>query len=738
MGAEAPRLRPVDVVVPVYRGLDETRRCLESVLATVRPPDGIVVIDDCSPEPEVTQWLRALAAREPRLRLLRNEVNLGFVGTVNRAMALEPERDVLLLNSDTEVSGDWLARMQRAAYGDPRIATVTPFSNNATICSWPRFCADNALPPGIGREELHTAFAAANDGAIIDVPTGVGFAMYIRRDALDALGLFDAEAFGKGYGEENDFCRRAAKAGWRNVLLADTFVYHAGAVSFGVDAARLDTATKALLKLHPEYLQEVRRFVEADPALPWRWRAALSVMRHGHLPVVLFVVHRRGGGTLVHVEDLARRLEGRTWPLILAQGDWNAVDLTLPAGLGGTVLPFDPADEWDELVAILRHVGVDRMHIHHLLDIPERVLDLPQTLGVPFDFTAHDFYAGCPRVALGGTDEQFCGQPDVAGCNACLAAPPRAPVGDVAAWRRATATRLGRAERRFAPHHDAARRLQAMVPELTFRPVPHPDAAGLAAAPPPRLILPPPGERLRVVVLGALSRLKGADLIEATALEAARRDLPVEFHHLGYAYRTLNRAGGRLIQHGRYRQDEVEKRLAAIAPHVAWLPACVPETYSYTLSEVIHMGLPVVVSDLGAPPDRVAGRSASWVLPWSVTPAEAADFLVSLRESPPPPEPRRPLPPLPDTFYDEAYLAETGLPGARPPRSAEAPPPAVLRGLALARARAARREALQGVAALRQRLWRIMVVTLSHPAFGRLVRHIPLATREWVKRLIKG
>ena len=79
---------------------------------------------------------------------------------------------------------------------------------------------------------IDKACAEANGQRSIAIPTGVGFCMYIRRACLDEIGLFDAETFGRGYGEENDFCMRAAAAGWRNVLAGDVFVYHEGAVSF--------------------------------------------------------------------------------------------------------------------------------------------------------------------------------------------------------------------------------------------------------------------------------------------------------------------------------------------------------------------------------------------------------------------------------------------------------------------------------------------------------------------------
>ena len=138
----------------------------------------------------------------------------------------------MLLNSDTEVANDWLDRLLRAAYAYPDVGTVTPFSNNATICSYPFEGWTGGVPGSLGLAELDRLFASTNAGRTVDLPTAVGFCMCIRRACLERIGPFDAERFGRGYGEENDFCMRAAGAGWRNVLAGDVFVYHEGAVSF--------------------------------------------------------------------------------------------------------------------------------------------------------------------------------------------------------------------------------------------------------------------------------------------------------------------------------------------------------------------------------------------------------------------------------------------------------------------------------------------------------------------------
>lgn len=257
----------IDVIIPVFKGLRQTRHCIDSVLGNPQAsPHEVVVVDDASPEPAIAAYLEELA-RGGRITLVRNERNLGFVHSVNLGMSLHPDRDVVLLNSDTEVANDWLDRLRASAHGGTDIATATPFSNNATICSYPFEGWAGGMPGTLGLAALDRLFAATNAGRTVDLPTAVGFCMLIRRECLAQLGSFDAERFGRGYGEENDFCMRAVKAGWRNVLAADVFVFHEGSVSFSEERfALIKASTSALLEAHPDYPRRVREFIIADPA----------------------------------------------------------------------------------------------------------------------------------------------------------------------------------------------------------------------------------------------------------------------------------------------------------------------------------------------------------------------------------------------------------------------------------------------------------------------------------------
>lgn len=101
----------IDVIVPVYRGMAETRKCIESILAArTRTSFELIVINDASPDPALVSSLEK-SSSAGNLTLYDNDENLGFVATVNRGMAMHTDRDVLLLNSDTVVANDWLDRI---------------------------------------------------------------------------------------------------------------------------------------------------------------------------------------------------------------------------------------------------------------------------------------------------------------------------------------------------------------------------------------------------------------------------------------------------------------------------------------------------------------------------------------------------------------------------------------------------------------------------------------------------
>ncbi len=604
----------VDVIIPVYRGIEETARCIDSVYeSTCSHPFRLIVINDCSPELAMSAYLEEAAARYG-FELLVNEVNLGFVGTVNRGMALSSLNDVLLLNSDTEVAGDWLDRMVAQCYASDDIATVTPLSNNATICSYPDFKGRRTLSPGVSLASMDAACAAVNRGRSVTVPTGVGFCMLIRRDCMKQIGLFDEEAFGKGYGEENDFCMRAAENGWRNILAFDTFVFHAGEVSFAADStAGKARGMEALLAKHPRYLLEVGSHVSEDPGRAYRAAITAELWRGGDRPVVLLISHSLGGGTERHVRELAERYSAEARVLVMRPAGVSAkagVTLESVDGYDAFSLSLAAVDEY-ALLALLGAFPIDRIHVHHLFGWGPELRHAIRRSGIPFDFTVHDFYTVCPQISFSKDGIHYCGEPDAAGCNACILARPRPGARDIRSWRTDHEWVLNDARRVIAPSADAACRIRRYAPETRIVAIHHEQVKrGWLRASAPRIL--GVTDVLRVAVIGMLAEHKGRQLVIDAALAVRAASLPIEFVVIGDPLGELPPASSAAIRTtGRYKEGELDGLLASEKPDLVLFASQWPETYSYTLTAALEAGLPVIAPALGAFPERLAGR------PWS-------------------------------------------------------------------------------------------------------------------------
>lgn len=257
-------MRAIEVIIPIYNAPTDLANCLEALVTRLPAFARVWLVDDASTdarvEPLIADFLRRV---QVSAKSIRNPANLGFVGTVNRAMALS-KGDVLLLNSDTIVAGKWLERIAVAAQRVPQAASITPWSNNAEICSVPKFCAKNPVPANPDR--IAEVLASAGTPGYPDLPTAVGFCMFLRRRALQKIGDFDRATFGRGYGEENDWSMRARGHGWRNILCDDAYVVHVGGRSFAETGELPGGENLArLVARYPNYSKEVSAFIETDP-----------------------------------------------------------------------------------------------------------------------------------------------------------------------------------------------------------------------------------------------------------------------------------------------------------------------------------------------------------------------------------------------------------------------------------------------------------------------------------------
>jgi GT2 family glycosyltransferase len=641
VGADRRR-RAATVVIPVHGGGPVVLDCLASVLASESPPPRVLVVDDASSDPATVEGLDALV-RRGRITLLRHRSRLGFPASANAGIRAAKGRDVALLNSDTLVPAGWLTRLREAAYSAPDIGTVTPLSNEATILSYPGPSGSNRKPDQAATDRLDRLAARANGGAVVDIPVGVGFCLYLRRDCLNAVGVFRADLFAQGYGEENDLSLRARRLGWRNVALTGLFVGHLGGVSFGGSADHLRRRNGRIIEqLHPGHDTLIARFVASGSLaearrridlLEWRersrgWRQvghqAGGRQAEGRHSVIL-LTHDDGGGVedRVRLAAQAHAKAGRR-PVLLrpaktASGEpavavRDAVDDDLPN------LIFALPREMKALLRLLRAGRPDRIEAHHLADHQASVYDLIAQLAVPYEVFVHDYAWFCPRVSLVGADNRYCGEPDLPHCEACVADHGhflKETIG-VAELRQRSDGFLRGAGRVVAPAEDAAVRMRRHFPALATVTVPHEDdrvmgRRGAASA----------GSGALVCVVGAIGVHKGYEVLLACARDAARRALDLAFVVVGHTiddHRMMQT--GRVFVTGQFSPDEAVALIVRQNARIGFVPSVCPETWCLSLGHLWQSGLDAVAFDIGAPAERIRQTRRGFVLPLGI-PANA-------------------------------------------------------------------------------------------------------------------
>tara|TARA_R110000796_G_scaffold7549_1_gene25782 strand:- start:12311 stop:14779 length:2469 start_codon:yes stop_codon:yes gene_type:complete len=277
-GKQVPTAAPVTVLVPVYEGYEETLACLHSVVASCahhQTPFELLIVNDASPNQALVDALESFANTH-HATLLHQPTNQGFINTVNRGLAHSAGHDVILLNADTLVHGDWVDRLQASAYQHANTASVTPLTNNGELMSLLGPCspADALTPSQLAA--LDNAAAKANkdlNDASVAINTGCGFCLYLRHDALAALGGLDP-ALTRGYGEESDWSYRAEANHWQHRGALNVVVAHQGGISFGSEKRlRVKQNLVIIEERYPHSSQAFDACQQQDPMREGRERA---------------------------------------------------------------------------------------------------------------------------------------------------------------------------------------------------------------------------------------------------------------------------------------------------------------------------------------------------------------------------------------------------------------------------------------------------------------------------------
>ena len=428
----------IDIVIPVYNGYEDIQLCMDSVRRhTDLERNRVILINDCSPDERIRPYLDGQA--EKNIVVLHNEKNQGFSANVNKGMSYS-DRDVILLNADTIVTKNWVEKIQACAYRSRRNATVTPLSNSATLCSVPVMCQDNPVPENVTVDEYAALIERCSLRRYPRITVAVGFCMYIKQHVIEKVGLFDAATFGRGYGEENDFCNRCEQLGYRHVMCDDTFIYHKGTASFDTaeKQALCDAHNAILEERYPAQMRKNHLYCMENPDQEIRDNINMyTKLFNGHKNI-LYLLHldfateafNNIGGTQLHVRDLMMNLRGE-YNIFVAARDMDCLRVTAYTEKDVVSLKFfiGEAEEfpvfYDEDMAkvyeeILRAFSIDLVHVHHTQDLSLDIYEVANHLGIPVVATLHDYYYTCPTVKLLNAEGKFCPNQEGRDCVSCL------------------------------------------------------------------------------------------------------------------------------------------------------------------------------------------------------------------------------------------------------------------------------------------------------------------------------
>lgn len=599
-----------NIIMPVYNAFELLTEALDRVDRHTDVPWHLVLVEDASPDERVRPWLRDWATgRAERVTLLLNDRNLGFVGSVNRGLDLAAGRSgpVILLNSDALVPEGWASRLLQPILENDRVASVTPVSNDATILTVPWIAGRVDLQPGVA-DKIDLAARRLSSQARAQLPTGIGFCMAMSRAALDTVPTLDP-VFGRGYGEEVDWCRKTAKAGMIHLGIGNLFVEHRGGTSFGSaeKVKALESSARIIRCRYPEFDDDVQQFIGADPLLTARLCLGLAhAAATDPEPLHVYLGHSLGGGAEHWLAARIRQRSetGQRTAIIRIGGPQR---FRIELHMDGAVLAGD-TDEIDLVRKMIKliprrrivyscGVGDDRPW-----ELPELLCDLAADEDGDLEILFHDYFPISPSLNLLNTDGSYTGVPLADSTDPAHQLSTEDDIIPLRSWRERWGTAVRQANQLTVFSQSSAEIVEAVWPEARDKISTQPHDLLIDM---PILTAEQGNDSPGVIgVLGAIGAVKGAQIVSDLARHLERLpnspDLVVvgEFDHsfpLPPSVKVTGRYDPRILP-----------EIISSYNIKAWLmPSIWPETFSYTTHEMLATGKPVMAFNLGAQGEAV-------------------------------------------------------------------------------------------------------------------------------------
>jgi GT2 family glycosyltransferase len=626
-----------DIIIPIFNGYDFVIKLLNSIESnTDQLSYRLLIVDNASTDENLSHYLAEFSNKRRNVVLIKNDENLGFVASANKAFPHVNSDFFVLLNSDTQVPSGWLPRLLDPLLKDSKVASTTPFSNSGTLNGFAYVNKNNQLFNEYSVDIIDEAFKSLPTlNQQIVIPTGVGFCMGIRTGLAKSYGFLDL-AYGGGYGEENDWCLRLRKQGFIHVLVENLFVYHKVSSSFDPQEKQdlIDSNFLILKSRYPLYEQEITHYFAHDPTSFICDFVKLKLLSKevNTSGAVLIVDHDMGGGANYYRNEEVKKYVDKQMPVLVLVEYEGRITIKVFTQEGNFEFSI-PSLEYLDL--IFDQIRISELIYNNLvgaqfpLDVINAIIDLRKRHSFHLTYLLHDYYSICPSFRLVNDEGKYCkASIDLKTCKSCLSKQSSEycdfirPNENIAKWRETWGRLLNNSDQIVAFSVASQKILTKVYPSLKQNAVvvrPH--------SYPTHNLRPIKNSKkssvINIGIIGGINYAKGGDIANRLFNLINRKDLrPISLSIIGESGVDLD---ANFLITGRYSRDNLVSTVEALGINLFLMPSIWPETYSYVADEMIAMDLPVVCFNVGAQAEKMAIYKKGLVLDLDITTPELLD-----------------------------------------------------------------------------------------------------------------
>lgn len=608
---QSENTKSATIVIPVYNGVEHLENLIPSLIKNTPENVEIIIIDDGSPDHKTIEFLEKLKENN-RFSIYRNDKNLGFVKSINKGMSFVKTKYAIWLNSDTVVPEFWLERLLSQFNKHDKIATITPFTNSGVCFSFPNFGQDNTLTMPF--EKIDNAFQQIqSDVSINNIYSGTGFCMAIDMDCWHDVGELDYDAFDKGYGEENDWCFRAGRKGYKHLIAPNLFVWHRHGGTF------LSEEKQKLCKLHQEILREryydemnnvIPNFFKTDP---WKdYRNIAAFLCCGKKPVLVIDLKKKESdksGAIDYKYNMVKDLESQGYDVITLEyarhsdNKWYVTPISLSDNICIKLTDLSEIKQLFNLLKIKSVVINNLATLNCIENTIDVLYEIKQQYNPKIIYKFHDHLSVCPSYFLLNSDGVSCEcfhKTDK--CKECLKNNLFKNISryDIELWRKSWSKLFSCVDEFHFFSEYTLNKIKQVYPSVADKYIIK-EHKPLFSDNYTKYTRPDVDDKINIAFIGAFYHEKGAHHFVELANKYKNNNF--NFYIIGIDNKNLDHSNINYLCE--YTRDELGKILTENNIHAVVYSSIGNETFSYTAQELMILNVPFVCFNNGAHAERI-------------------------------------------------------------------------------------------------------------------------------------